>query len=428
MILRTFALPLLLYPATMLPTPDGIIKKINKIFYNYIWGARDKIKRRIIVNKIEDGGLNMVDIESQFFAVKAGWISRIINNPETAWSKLFLLILSTIGKLDMLLRMTFRSRCHMACLAQVPEFYQDVIGSYALCNKPDVITSKALLYKQIVWGNSNLMVKKECLYCKSFIASGILFVKDVLMPNGHIDPLLYNRLRDKRFYFSTMSKIITALKPLRDIRFENIIIIPLNDPQPITSKSSVRELYHKLLAQKVLKPKTTLKWENEFHKSIDWKKVTQNKIKKIPETKIAEFNFKVLHNILACNLNLFRWKKSASMACIYCKFHIQDTKHLLWECNTVKTLWQKVSQIIKLDIIWQHIVLGVDSNMEANLIISLVSFMIYKKFQQEKLLLNGFLDTSRYMIPEIQHKALLYTNVESVQHAAQTLNELANIL
>ena len=116
------------------------------------------------------------------------------------------------------------------------------------------------------------------------------------------------------------------------------------------------------------------------------------------------------------------------MSCIYCKFHTQDTKHLLWECNTVKTLWQKVSQIINLDVNWQHIVLGVNGNRQANLVISVVSFLIYKKFQQEKLLLNGFQDTSNYMIPEIQYKALLYFKIKSVQHVAPTLNELSNTL
>ena len=428
MILRIFALPLLLYPATMLPTPDGMIKKINKIFYNFIWGARDKIKRRVIINKIKDGGLNMVDIESQFCAVKAGWLSRIINNPDTAWSKLSQLFLSNIGNEDILDKMTFRLKSHMPCLTQIPEFYQDVISSNALCNKPDVIVSKTLLYNQILWGNSNFMVAKECLYCKSFIDSGILYVKDVLMPNGQIDQLLHDRLQDKKHYFSTMSKIITALKPLRNFRFDNnALIVPHIDPQPVTVKKSVRELYHKILAQKVLMPKTNLKWENDFHQTVDWEKVSQNKIK-IPETKIAEFNYKVLHNILACNQNLFRWKKSTSKACIYCKFHLQDTKHLIWECNSVKTVWQKVSQVLKTNITWQHIVIGINGNLQANLIISVVSFLIYKKFQQEKLLFSGYADTNRYMKSEIQQKTLLYTHVESMQHVAPILNDLVGIL
>ena len=36
------------------------------IIYHFIWGKRDKVKRNVFINQIEEGGLEMVDLESKF--------------------------------------------------------------------------------------------------------------------------------------------------------------------------------------------------------------------------------------------------------------------------------------------------------------------------------------------------------------------------
>ena len=107
LIIKTLALPKLIYPATFLSVPDGFIKKINKILYNFIWGVRDKIQRRIIKNSISKGGLQMVDVESQFFAVKAAWITRMLKNNNKNWSFLFEYFLSKFAVNGSVLKMNF---------------------------------------------------------------------------------------------------------------------------------------------------------------------------------------------------------------------------------------------------------------------------------------------------------------------------------
>jgi hypothetical protein len=88
LIIKTFGIPQLLFSASLLHVPDGLIKKANKILYNFIWGARDKIKRRVVINAIEDGGLGMCDLETQFTALKGTWVKRILNNLNNIWAKL----------------------------------------------------------------------------------------------------------------------------------------------------------------------------------------------------------------------------------------------------------------------------------------------------------------------------------------------------
>ena len=61
----------------------------------------------------------------------------------------------------------------------------------------------------------------------------------------------------------------------------------------------------------------------------------------IKDKKIAEFNYKVLHNILPCNVNLVRWKKAENKKCMFCK-EDEDIPHLLFNCMYAQTIWKKL--------------------------------------------------------------------------------------
>ena len=49
---------------------------------------------------------------------------------------------------------------------------------------------------------------------------------------------------------------------------------------------------------------------------------------------------------------------------------------MLFECDRVKTIWKRVGEILKLDISWQHIVLGLDE-INAKQIITIITYSIY---------------------------------------------------
>ncbi len=65
------------------------------MFYNFLWGGSDKIKRNVAINDIEYGGLKMIDIQSYFEGIKASWVSRYLNE-NSDWSVLMEEHLTTI--------------------------------------------------------------------------------------------------------------------------------------------------------------------------------------------------------------------------------------------------------------------------------------------------------------------------------------------
>ena len=48
------AISKLILSVQMLPTPDAQLKKIEKLIFNFLWGKVDKIRRRSLIEKMED--------------------------------------------------------------------------------------------------------------------------------------------------------------------------------------------------------------------------------------------------------------------------------------------------------------------------------------------------------------------------------------
>jgi hypothetical protein len=102
------------------------------------------------------------------------------------------------------------------------------------------------------------------------------------------------------------------------------------------------------------------------------------KVLKEKETKLKEFNFKLLHGILPCNKNLTNWKVKQNENCDICDIP-QDICHLIYLCPHVRLLWQKFDNIFGTDISFP-LILGVDKSFQYNHILTLLSFLIYKEW------------------------------------------------
>ena len=130
-IIKSMAISMLMYVATCLAIPEKFIKDIDQRIFKFLWGKRDRIKRKSVINKLEEGGLNMLDLQTQIYALKAAWTSRIITSPsDHLWSYLPKLYLSKFGNNYFIAKSTVTSTKMFPCLKTIPKFYQEVILSY----------------------------------------------------------------------------------------------------------------------------------------------------------------------------------------------------------------------------------------------------------------------------------------------------------
>ena len=63
-ILKTFGLSKLILPASTIVIPKDIVKKIDKIFYKFLWKSTDKVKRNKVIQSVEQGGLAMINTQA----------------------------------------------------------------------------------------------------------------------------------------------------------------------------------------------------------------------------------------------------------------------------------------------------------------------------------------------------------------------------
>ena len=77
-----------------------------------------------------------------------------------------------------------------------------------------------------------------------------------------------------------------------------------------------------------------------------WTNIYVNKVKDISDTKVAEFNYKLLNNILCNNYLVSKWNPAVRKECTVCGA-IENTKHLIFECTNVKGKIEKVPRGIR---------------------------------------------------------------------------------
>ena len=177
-IIKSLAISKITYVAMCLTVPDGIIKQVDQRIFRFLWGKRDRIKRKSIINKLEEGGLNMLDLRTQIYAIKASWASRIITAPrDHLWSYLPKLYFSKFGNDFYIVKSTVTSKTMFPFLKTIPEFYQDVILSY---NKSKIMSNEDFrvnIKNQPIWCNKYIKFEGKTLLFKSWIQDGIVMLK-----------------------------------------------------------------------------------------------------------------------------------------------------------------------------------------------------------------------------------------------------------
>ena len=67
-VIKSFAIPKILYRASLISTKKDFIKIINNLLYSFVWKGKDKVKRNALINSFEKGG-NLPSMVESFLRV-----------------------------------------------------------------------------------------------------------------------------------------------------------------------------------------------------------------------------------------------------------------------------------------------------------------------------------------------------------------------
>ena len=90
-------------------------------------GKTERIKRNTIIGRIEEGGIGLVDIETKLKALKAAWVSRILNNNGLLCRYIQHVYTRNSVDINFLLKKTERNIKNFRMIEKFPIFYKEVI-------------------------------------------------------------------------------------------------------------------------------------------------------------------------------------------------------------------------------------------------------------------------------------------------------------
>ena len=431
-VIKSLVIPKIVYSASMLPIPPGIIKEIEKMLYNYIWGPRDKIKRLSIINKKELFGLGMLDIQSHFQSLKAAWFKRLYGE-KAPLNIIPNYLINKLGGITLCSNFTFTTLEQIPVLNTLPAFWKEVMHSFAKAHKPCVIYTKEELYQQLLWGNRLFMVNDRVLYNKSFIDAGLLRVGDILQNNGHINEEIYMMLQNKHHYHRVLTLITKALREYRILRFSNEHVHYQNIHTftlYLEGTETKSKYFYQILVKEKAKPLKILKtWDEIFQQEIEWDTVYHDKIKNQPEMKLSEFNYKIISGILATNYMLHKWRHSEHEHCIYCTEPKHTSIHLVYDCTHAQSIWRKVGNQFSHQLNLKNIITGNELTKTENHVITIICYVIYKKFivEREKQI-HEHAEIVPYVLTELKSIRERYSHISSKHTLVATLSVVIDVI
>ena len=91
--------------------------------------------------------------------------------------------------------------------------------------------------------------------------------------------------------------------------------------------------------------KSEINWKRLFdNQSLEFFTFYQKTILDFKENKRAEFNYKALHNLLPCGVNLNMWRIIETKKCDICNID-EDILHLFYHCEIANSIWRILSQL-----------------------------------------------------------------------------------
>ena len=387
-----------MYVASVLPLPDdNFIQNVKRSIFNFIWNKTDRIKRNTIIGKICDGGVGIVDFELKLKAIKASWICRI--SSET--SVLYDVVNSYSNRygvnIEYLLKLSETNVKTFESLSSIPIFYREILCCFNNCKRTlqSTYLSSADFVQQPLWNNDLFRYDGKTIFFKRWSQSNILYVKDLFDHDGNFLTLqqLSTILNDKSNWLCEYKIIKNVLKKyLVKFDMSYCTYTRISSRRSFLFHSGFKSIiekrckffYDNLLHKKFEKPCYQSMLNREFCLEREhWKIIYINKIQNIYDKRVCEFNYKLLNNLLCCNLSLFRCKIRVTKHCENCNHDVENVQHLIFDCENVREIWYKIGVILDFSIQWRHILLGFFSESSnrisfLNELISFIAFKIYK--------------------------------------------------
>jgi hypothetical protein len=317
--------------------------------FNFVWQNKpNKIKRKTLIADYENGGLRMLDISSFVKAQKVMWVKRLSTKDKASWKAIPNYYYSKLLGVN-------TWKCNLICKIQptyLPDFYWKVVKYWSEVKQlNDSPLTPFDIRRECLWLNKNIKLNKDEIYWEDWHKQGINLIHDIVNSEGKFltvneleqkyvikcDMLKYNSLKDA-IPTEWRKKIKTMKINDNAISFQEILTVKIGKHTKPISLIQNREIYGEFIKAKQIEPiiKTQMQQVLDIEEN-QWTDIfTVPKV--IQDTKIRSFQYKILFNLIPCNLYLKRINKSETDLCPFCP-ELDDLIHYFLECPETYRFW-----------------------------------------------------------------------------------------
>ena len=302
------------------------------------------------------------------------------------------------------------------------------------------------LRKECLWLNNKITYNKKVLFWKDWHECGINIIHDIMKTDGNFltlnelqikyeikcSFLKYNRLKD--VIPKEWRKVIKTQRIANsDLSFSDPIFLKINKNLKSLSLITNKDIYWIHVREKQIAPiiKEKLGQMLDIEES-DWENIFLIS-KTVRNTKLRAFQYKVLFNLIPCNLYLKRIKRNDTDKCDQCGM-LDDQTHYFYECNQNRIFWSGFNKWwmdvtgINIQIDQKIVLVGCLENTECvdelNACILIAKWHIYRnKLNNELIFFYKYLCELKYALMIEKRIALRSNNMQKFDKTWQKIEE-----
>ena len=355
-IVKTFAVPKIMYRASVIPISKELIKEANSIIYGFIWNGKDKVKRHALISDIKNGGLRMLDIESLIKAKRVMCLKKFLQDYPSSWKTILGKTLSPVGG-HFLLYCNFDTA---KLKISLPAYYKECLDAWSELNRKTPNSVHEVI-NEIIWNNRFICIDKMSIYRDDMKKLGFLKIGDVVRANNSSCFNVYGTSMlspEQNFFLMSLidsfpaewrafAKSFTESSLIEEIPNNPKIRLGNGNSVPILDVSS-KQIYEIFLRKKQIPPTARRKLTDKYPDiNVEWDKVYSLPFRSTLESKTREFQYKILNCIVYTNEKLHRFGLVASPSCTFCQETAESIEHLLFSCKISSEFWKHVLSWLK---------------------------------------------------------------------------------
>ena len=366
-VIKSLGLSKLSHVALVIPNPTkAMIKRVESIFFKFIWGkGSEKVRREDCKLPVKSGGLGMPDLVHFWTAFKFSWLRRLLET-EAFWPKILMQEISTILNINLLpCDLLKLGSAKLNEIAKKNPFWKQVLAATVPISEGSSFCNPEKFSDTPLWYNP-LIKRNNVIKYNDFpeIAHKIETVADFFYPSTNNIMQYndfcarYNCVISEEKFIDIRYAITLAIQKLKFPHFKLNFAQSPQRPILIAIAMSTKKgcsPYCKLLSKKSeLNNKIHLreaKWHTELGSTFSvnfWDK-TRNLCAKIDfDNQLKWLHYQIARNSLQTNFIVNHFKPNVSKYCTYCKDPNSDelVSHLFWLCPYVSQFLTEIFNFI----------------------------------------------------------------------------------